>query len=107
MKALKQVMKEDNITFTAKYNVNNHLTHFFIITPFGIKLFKKNCDVFILDSTYKTNQFGMPLLQVVGCTSMNTTFQVCLCFIRKEKEGDYQWAMEQLCIAMDKKVCLT
>lgn len=97
-------MSKNNITFTFKYNFHHYLTHFFIITPLGIKPFKKNSNVLILDSTYKINQFSMPLLYVVGCTDMGTMFQVCLYFMRNEKEKNNQWAMKQLRMSIDKEV---
>jgi hypothetical protein len=33
---------------------------------------------------------------MVGTTCLNTTFYVAFCFLAKEEENDYIWALEQL-----------
>ena len=47
----------------------------------------------------------MPLLNISGATNNNITIQVTICFLSKELEPDYNWAIEQLfnCI-IDQKV---
>ena len=42
-----------------------------------------------MDCTYKTNRFNMPLLSIIGITSLGTNFWVAFCFLRNEKEGDF------------------
>jgi hypothetical protein len=49
----------------------------------------------LLDCTYKTNRFNMPLLNICGVTGNNKTPQFALCFLSSEKEEDYQWALQQ------------
>jgi len=44
------------------------------------------CIVFLLDYTYKTNKFGMPLLNVVGITSTYATFNTGFAFLHAENE---------------------
>lgn len=44
------------------------------------------CTVFILECTYKTNKFGMPLLNVVGITSTYAMFNVGFAFLHAENE---------------------
>jgi transposase-like protein len=38
----------------------------------------------------------MPLLNIVGTICLNSNFYVAFCFLAKEEEDDYVWAMEQL-----------
>lgn len=52
--------------------------------------------VFVLDCATKTNQFGMPLLHIVGVSSSNTTFTVAFCFIRDNQEESYIYALKSL-----------
>jgi hypothetical protein len=52
------------------------------------------CTVFLLDCTYKTNKFGMPLLNVGGITSTYTTFNVGFAFLHAENEETYAWALQ-------------
>ena len=41
-----------------------------------------------MDSTYKTNRFGMPLFNICGVTNDRLAFQVASCFLSGEKEED-------------------
>jgi hypothetical protein len=74
---------------------SGRLTHLFIAPKSGISLLRDNPDILLLDSTYKTNRFKMPLLSMCGTTLVRKSFQVAAVFMIKEKEGDYAWAMEQ------------
>src|SRR5436305_8042121 len=38
----------------------------------------------------------MPLLNIVGTTCLDKNFHAAFCFLAKEEEGDYVWALEQL-----------
>lgn len=73
-----------------------HITHLFFAEPFQVQLTKRFHHVLLLDCTYKTNKFNMPLLEVVGVTCCNTTFSCCYAFLREEKVDDYVWALERL-----------
>jgi hypothetical protein len=42
----------------------------------------------------------MPLLNICAITGNNLVIQVGLVFLSGEKEGDYNWAMDQLCDIM-------
>jgi hypothetical protein len=44
----------------------NHLTHLFIASKDCLAYAKKNPDILIIDSTYKTNRFDMPLLDIIS-----------------------------------------
>ncbi len=50
----------------------------------------------LLDCTYRINRYKMPLLNIVGCTGMNTTIQLALVFLCSETENDYIWALTGL-----------
>ena len=49
----------------------------------------------MLDATYKTNKFNMPLLNICAVTRNNLVIQVRLVFLSGEKKADYKWAIEQ------------
>ena len=72
------------------------VSHFFFATPASIELLRDYPEVILMDCTYKTNRFGMPLLVVVGVTPLLTTFYAAFVFLRGEKEEDYQWALSKL-----------
>jgi MULE transposase domain len=47
------------------------------------------------------NQFKLLLLNIVGTTCLNIIFYIAFCFLAKEEENDYVWALEQL-----KSICM-
>lgn len=51
-----------------------------------------------MDCTYKTNKYKMPLLDIVGITSLNTSFYVGFCFVQVAKEdfNHYEFALRCL-----------
>ncbi|ERN03501.1 PKS-NRPS hybrid synthetase CHGG_01239 [Amborella trichopoda] len=70
------------------------LTHLFFAHPISVVLSKSYSNVFIMDCSYKTNKYKMPLLDIVGVTSFNTSFFSCFIFLSKEEEEDYVWALK-------------
>ncbi|KAG5547941.1 hypothetical protein RHGRI_013579 [Rhododendron griersonianum] len=55
---------------------------------------KSYSNVFVMDCTYKTNKYKMPLLDIIGVSSFNSSFYSCFAFLAKEGEGDYIWALQ-------------
>ena len=45
---------------------NNRLIGLFIACPESIKHLQSNFDVILIDNTYSTNRFNMPLMDVIG-----------------------------------------
>ncbi|XP_058726499.1 uncharacterized protein LOC131597852 [Vicia villosa] len=62
--------------------------------PKSIKLFNIFSTVLMIDSTYKTNKYRVPLLEIVGVTSTEKTFSVGFAFLESEKEDNVTWALE-------------
>ena len=52
-------------------------------------LLKINYEVLILDATYKTNRYKLPLLIITGVTALNTSFYVEFAFMSGENTEDY------------------
>ncbi len=63
--------------------------------------------VFLLECTYKTNKFDMPLLNLVGITSTYATFNAGFAFLHTENEEAYAWVLEQFSKVMTPKVLCT
>jgi hypothetical protein len=53
-------------------------------------------ELLILDCTYKTNKYGMPLLDMVGVDAAQRSFCIAFAFLSGEAEDDYIWALERL-----------
>ena len=74
----------------------NRLTHLFFAHEESLKLLALFPEVIIMDCTYKTNRFRMPLLNILGITSLHKNFWIGFCFLRNEAEPDFRWVL--LCI---------
>jgi MULE transposase domain len=55
-----------------------------------------------MDSTYKTNKYKMPLLDIIGILSFNTSFYSSFAFLKRERE-DYVWALKVFSKVLDEK----
>jgi hypothetical protein len=65
------------------------------------------CIVFLSDCTYKTNMFGMPLLNMVGITSTYAMFNAGFTFLQAENEKTYAWFLHQFLEVVTPKVLCT
>src|ERR1044072_6748584 len=63
--------------------------------PRAIELFNLFPTVVLIDSTYKTNQYGFPLLAMVGMTLTCLTFSIGFAFMTSEKTHDVAWTLLQ------------
>ncbi|XP_050882761.1 protein FAR1-RELATED SEQUENCE 5 isoform X2 [Lathyrus oleraceus] len=72
--------------------------------PDSIKLFNTFSTVLILNSTFKTNKYRLPLLEMIGVTSYEKTYSVGFTFLESEKEDNATLVL-QVCrtILKDKK----
>ena len=64
--ALIQHLKNNKIHFKINVTPENQTRHLFIAYPQSIQLAQTNQDVILVDNTYKTNKFDMPLLHMIG-----------------------------------------
>ena len=64
-------------------------TDLVFVHPTSIQLLRSFPHVLIMDCTYKTNRYCMPLLEIVEVSSTDMTFFVCFDYIEAEREGNY------------------
>lgn len=87
-----QALLEDLILSDAFYrhktDENRHVAHLFIAHPMSIRLFRQHHDILLLDCTYRTNRYKMPLLNIAGAMGMNTALQLALVCLFAETEED-------------------
>ncbi|GJR30188.1 PKS-NRPS hybrid synthetase [Tanacetum coccineum] len=76
-----------------QHNPQGRITHLFIAHPLSIKLAKLFSNIFVMDCTYKTNRFNMPLLHIIGVSCFNTSFYSGFAFLQKEDKDSYAWAL--------------
>ena len=85
-----------NVWFCDQRNTEGRLLCLFIAPRSGVDLLRRYPHVLLLDCTYKTNRFNMPLLNICGATSAKKTFSVASIFLDGEKIQHYFWALRQL-----------
>ena len=51
--------------------------------------------VFLIDSTYKTNRYRLPLLDIVGVTSTEMTFSAAFAYLEGERLNNVVWALQR------------
>src|SRR6267143_4948718 len=49
-----------------------------------------------MDCTYKTNHYKMPLLDILGCNAMNSTFYIGFAFVSDEQQNIYEFILQHL-----------
>ena len=62
----------------------------------AVKLLNAFNIVFLVDSTYKSNKYRLPLLEIVGVTSTKLTILVVFEFLSSERQNNFTWALERL-----------
>ena len=82
--------------YKATKDNQDRLHTLFFAHPKSIEILKGNYDIILLDCTYKTNKFRMPLLHITGVTCLNTSFEIAYCFLPNERQPAYEVAMQAL-----------
>lgn len=62
----------------------------------GLDLARSYHTVILIDCTYKTNTFRMPLLNMIGVDACGKTFHIFSFFLSGEETGDFVWAFSVL-----------
>ena len=76
--------------------VTRKILHFFFATLALIGLLRDYPEVLLMDCTYKTNLFGMPLLVIVIVSPLMKILNAAFAFLREKKEEDCAWALVEL-----------
>jgi hypothetical protein len=79
--------------FDIKRDQHNHVEQLFFAHNKQIELLLANPDILLMDCTYRTNKYKLPLLHILGCTNLGTFFSAGFCFLRDENEETYYWAI--------------
>jgi len=96
IEALLDDLRDGPFEYDFQTDAEGRVTHLFFAHQQSIELTLSYSSVLLLDCTYKMNRFRMPLLDVVGVTSLNKTFYSCFAFLKGETEDDYSWAIERI-----------
>jgi len=72
------------------------LVNFVASTKNMKNLYKKFNDVILIDNTYKTNRFRMPLLVLAGISEEAKTFVLGFAALKSEEECNVNWALSKI-----------
>ncbi|XP_074303835.1 uncharacterized protein LOC141638328 [Silene latifolia] len=74
----------------------DELTHVFMAHPEAVKMFRSYYYVVLIDSTYKTNLYHLPLVEMVGVTPVGKSFVIAYALVKHESEDGYLWVLRKL-----------
>ncbi|XP_019178337.1 PREDICTED: uncharacterized protein LOC109173552 [Ipomoea nil] len=110
-----KMQNPDNVSITKTiYNARqkfrmmdnaDELEDLFFVHPKSMEKWRAFPHVLLIDATYKTNRYSMPLVEMVGVTSTNMTFCIAFAFMHKENESNYTWALN--CLKATIEGCIT
>ncbi|KAK9674405.1 hypothetical protein RND81_12G230300 [Saponaria officinalis] len=72
------------------------LTHIFMAHPKAIRMYRSYKFVVGIDSTYNTNTYKFPLVEMIGMTPTNQNFTIAYAIMDRERKEDYVWMLEKL-----------
>lgn len=93
MEALLDDLSTADWVFAVKKDDNNRIQNLFFAHQKQVELLLANPDVLLMDCTYRTNKYKLPLLHILGCTNLQTFFSAGFCFLSNETHADYHWAI--------------
>jgi hypothetical protein len=96
MQAFANQLDEQGFWNRMKLDNNGRLTAVLFAHPESLMYLKAYPDLLFLDCTYKTNKYGMPLLDIIGVDACQRSFCIAFAFLSGESEEDYIWALERL-----------
>ncbi|KAH1241704.1 Protein FAR1-RELATED SEQUENCE 5 [Glycine max] len=92
-------LKEHNVysctTIKQIYNDENVVRDIFWSHPDAVKLTNACNLVFLIDNTYKTNRYKLPLLDIVGVTPTEMTFSTAFAYLEGECLNNVVWALQR------------
>jgi hypothetical protein len=84
---------EGKIYFEWRRDSEGHIAMLFVADARSVEYLNKHPDVLLLDCTYKTNKFDMPLLDILGVDHHGNSFTIALCFLDQEITENYMKAV--------------
>ena len=65
--------------------------------PSDVQMAQRFCQVVQVDSTFKDNAWGYPLLEITATTNEMNTFLIAQALIQSESTETLLWVFEQVC----------
>ncbi|KAL2893864.1 Protein FAR1-RELATED SEQUENCE 5 [Bienertia sinuspersici] len=90
---LHEVVQRGYVYWTTT-NMDGCICQMFCAHPTSLQLFRTWPYVVGMDSTYKTNRYNMPLVEIVGVTPCNNNFLIGYALVQNKSSVSYQWVLE-------------
>ena len=94
--ALANQLDSEGFWSRVQYGDDGRVTAVLFAHPDSLGYLKAYPEVLLLDCTYKTNKYGMPLLDMIGIDACQRSFCIAFAFLSGEAEEDYIWALNRL-----------
>ena len=82
--------KQKDYWMTYKLDKDLCIRRLFFAKTTSQELLKLNYEVLLMNFTYKTNMYKMPLCIITGVTPLNITYYVAFAFLSAEAMDDYR-----------------
>lgn len=96
IQALVDVLEENQCTSAHSQDSDGYIENFLFAHPESLKIVTNHYHVLLLDCTYKTNRYKMPLLVCTGLTPVYTSYFICGIFLKQETILSYTWALNRI-----------
>jgi len=97
MQFLTSKLKENKYVYFIREKCESQtIQDIFWTHPTSVKLFNNFPTTLIMDSTYKTKFYKMPLFEIIGVTSTDMTYSIGFSFMTSEKADNFTWALQML-----------
>jgi hypothetical protein len=91
-----ETLRDDGFLYRLKVDVQNSIEALFFCKPQDVQMARIYGQMVIIDATYKTNRFRLPLVNIVTVDNNLHTVRTALCFVSSEKTSAYTWILQQL-----------
>ena len=85
-----ELPKDGSWIFKYELDDNGHVSALFCMHKSSVAMVQKSPWVISMDCTYKTNRYGLTLLDIVGFAATGSTFHLSFAFMRDEKQPTYE-----------------
>ncbi|CAN0843566.1 PKS-NRPS hybrid synthetase cheA [Linum grandiflorum] len=94
------------LKYFTKFTVDKdyHLSNVFICHPESVRMLHAWYFVVLIDSTYKTNIYRKPVVQLIGVTPVRKNFNIGLAIVTDETTETYTWILQQLKTVLGERV---
>lgn len=97
-------LRDSGYTWYPRVNEHtNELEELFFVHPTSYTLWCTFPEVMLMDSTYNTMMFKLPLLEIVGVTSTNKTFSMAYNFLSSEQGHNFRWVLQRVKQVIDER----